>query len=145
MGISLDKLSAPLRKQVLEQLAHSPHGRLIDAVKGDTKPQALARECSSLEALFSEIWIACDGPVLKREVALVPGRLFRVDFLHEASRTVIEVQGFRDHTSAKGFHRDNEKFLLLTELGYRVITMDRKLITEANVWKVIRLCRGEKP
>jgi hypothetical protein len=121
-----------------------PHGNLVQAVQGNTQPQAEARESSSLETKFIDLWTQCNGPTLKREAAVIPGRLFRIDFLHEESMTAIECQGFRDHTSRKGFARDNEKFLLLIELGYRVITLDHKLITEANVWRVIRIL-GRKP
>ena len=94
---------------------------------------------SPLEALFLSLWERAGGPLLEREVKIVPDREFRSDFVHELSKTIIEIQGFRDHTTAKGFHRDNEKHWMLAKLGYTIITWDRKLINEANVLDLIKL------
>lgn len=93
---------------------------------------------SPLEARFVELWAECEGPELRREVHLIPGRMFRVDFLHEATKTVIEIQGLRDHASAKGFARDIDKFFMLQiDLGYLVVCFNRKMLMKENVMKLI--------
>ena len=93
---------------------------------------------SPLEARFVELWAECKGPELRREAHLIPGRMFRVDFLHEATKTVIEIQGLRDHASAKGFARDIDKFFMLQiDLGYLVVCFNRKMLMKENVMKLI--------
>jgi hypothetical protein len=114
---------------------------------GATVKESLSVQAESpLEAKFLMWWTACDGPELRREAAVIPGRLFRIDFLHESSKTAIELQGFRDHTSRKGFARDIDKFFMLqVDLGYTVVCLNRAMVTEENIWKLIRFCRGEQP
>lgn len=109
------------------------NGLMVPTAAAPKATLPIVREGSPLEKLFDALWASHNGPELKREAALIPGRLFRVDFLHEQTKTVIEVQGFKDHTSAKGFKRDNEKFLLLGLMGYQVMTLDRSLITDTNI------------
>lgn len=93
---------------------------------------------SPLEARFLDLWSAAKGPELVSQAALIPGRLYRVDFLHVASKTCIELQGIRDHTSRKGFARDCDKFFTLqVDLNYRVICLSGKMVTAENVDKII--------
>ncbi len=96
---------------------------------------------SPLEAQFLSLWTAADGPALEREVPLIPGRLFRVDFLHRASKTVIEIEGYGPgHASKKSFKKDGDKYFMLDlDLGYHVIRLTKSLITEENVRKVIAM------
>lgn len=101
-------------------------------VGGNTKPSS-----SPLEDKFLALWTHLNGPDLQRQAELIPSRKFVCDFFHEPSRVVIEVNGFKDHTSAKGFHRDNEKHALLFAHGYTVITLDRHIITPSFLPQVI--------
>ena len=118
----------PMKPGVMKQ---TPPGSWIENATPSMK--LLAPKESPLERLFLELWEKCGGVELEREVELVQGYKFRCDFVHELSKLVIEIQGARDHTSIKGFHRDNFKHLELAKLGYRVITLDRKLINETNI------------
>lgn len=113
----------------------SAHARLMDYAP-------VVRQESPLERLFLELWTHCKGTALEREVCLVPDREWRCDFVHERSKVCVELQGFADHASKKGFRRDNEKHWALAKLGYRVITWDRKLVNESNVRELIRICGG---
>lgn len=95
--------------------------------------KSTAFDQSPLEARFLALWEQAGGPPLLSEVRLIPDRKFRCDFLHEPTKSVFEIQGFKDHTSAKGFKRDNEKHLLLFLNGYQVVTLDRAQITLKNI------------
>lgn len=96
---------------------------------------------SPLEALFLNLWTKAGGSPLEREVALIPGRLFRCDFLHRASKTVIEVEGYGiGHFGKAGFKKDADKYYILqVRLGYQVIRFTKSLITEENVREVIAM------
>lgn len=98
---------------------------------------------SELEAKFEALWSQFKGPELKEQQGLIPGRLFKVDYLHEPTKTVIEIEGFRDHASKKGFKRDAGKYFTLDiDLDYRVIRLTRELLTEENIEKLIRRIRS---
>ena len=109
----------------------------IEPRKASNPAKAMSFDPSPLEALFLSLWQKCGGPELIAESLLVPGRKFRCDFLHKPTKSVIEIQGFRDHTSAKGFKRDNEKHLLLFLHGYQVVTLDRAQITQENLTALV--------
>lgn len=46
---------------------------------------------------------------------------YRVDFIHEESKTIIEVDGATYHSNDAAFKKDRERDRLLTELGYAVL------------------------
>ncbi len=96
---------------------------------------------SPLEASMLALWMAAGGPPLEREVGLIPGRMFRVDFLHRASKTVIECEGYGiGHFGKAGFKKDADKYFALSvDLGYTVIRLTKSLITDENIRKVISL------
>lgn len=48
-------------------------------------------------------------------------RQYRVDFIHEESKTIIEVDGATYHSNDAAFKKDRERDRLLTELGYAVL------------------------
>lgn len=137
MGIDINSLSPAMRRQVLAQMGKQTR---LDPIRGK---DVHVPEESPLETRFLSLWESASGPELNSQVALVPGRLFRCDFLHADSRTVIEIQGYRDHSSRKGFARDNEKHLLLFLRGYTVLTLDRAQITAENVEKIVARCYVE--
>lgn len=82
---------------------------------------------SSLETKFSLLWMAVKGPRLESEALLIPGRKFRVDFVHRASKTVVEIEGGAwsggRHTRGSGFIKDCEKYNELGFLGYQVFRL----------------------
>lgn len=137
MGIDAKLLPQIYRKQIENQQLRQTHALFKSAADNFSGQIKKDRGESPLEAKFDELWRECNGPLLEREAALIPGRLFRVDFLHKESKTVIEIQGFKDHTSRKGFSRDNEKFLLHFFYGYRILALDRHLISKENIKKII--------
>lgn len=101
---------------------------------------------SELERLFTSLWThIAPGISLESEKHLVPGKLWRVDFYHDPSRVVIEIEGFRDHTSKKGFNRDAEKYLTLTFMGFTVVRLTRQLLTEESINKVISIIKSKIP
>lgn len=103
----------------------------------DIPAGSMAFDMSPLESKFLDLWTQAGGPDLVSEAPLIPGRLYRVDFFHPASKTCFELNGYRDHASRKGFARDNEKHLLLYLHGYQVVTLDRAQITAENIAKII--------
>jgi hypothetical protein len=121
-----------------------PRGTSLDkaAILSLSKPPK--PPISNLEEKFSMLWIEAGGPTLEREVPLIPGRLFRVDFLHDASKTVIEIEGFGiGHVSKKGFKKDADKYLELTMMGYTLFRLTRHLITESNILRIIGFIKRE--
>jgi hypothetical protein len=114
----------------------------IAGLERGSRGKSFAR--SPLELLFLERWKQAGGLELEEEVILVPDRLFRVDFLHRASETIIEVQGYKDHASRKGFERDAEKFFLLQiRYGYRVVILTRTLINSTFIAELVELVKRE--
>lgn len=100
---------------------------------------------SPLEVKMLSLWTELNGPPLEREQILVPGRKYRVDFLHEDSKVVIEMEGVTDHASIKGFHRDCEKSFCLQLLGYTVFRLTNKMATEDTIQKIIKFINKKVP
>lgn len=97
---------------------------------------------SPLEASFLRLWIECNGPELEREKHLVPGRLWRCDFYHEASKIVVELEGYgKGHTNLASFRKDAAKYLTLTLMGFTVIRLTSDLVEPETVKKVISYVR----
>ena len=141
MGIKLSDVRDPKQRALFAKAAGiapiKPWGSF-------TLPEV--KQESPLERLFLELWTAVGGEPLEREVGLIPGRLFKVDFLHRASKTVIEIEGYGiGHFGKAGFKKDADKyFALQVQLGYTVIRLTKSLLTESNVRELIRICGGGK-
>jgi hypothetical protein len=73
---------------------------------------------------------------LDREVALIPGRRFRFDFVHKPSRVAIEIQGGtyarspKSHNTGVGLDRDYEKNNLAQYHGFIIFQLSCKMITD---------------
>lgn len=88
------------------------------AVKGESK----------LETRFRLIWESIGGPPLERELVFHPSRMFRADFAHLGSKTLIEVEGGiysrqSGHSSFRGMTRDFDKYLLAFLGGWNVVRL----------------------
>lgn len=96
---------------------------------------------SALNRAFALRWATIPGaPALVAEHKGIPGRKYRFDFAHPASRVAIEIDGglWRGgkggHTSGSGAIRDREKDVQATLAGWTVFRLtpemsrDRKLL-----------------
>lgn len=101
---------------------------------------------STLEDRFHLLWKAARGPALEREYRFWPGRRWRADFAHPASRTLIEIEGgvwcHGRHTSPKGFMADAEKYLTATLGGWSVLRLTAPMLNAETVKAVIAYVRG---
>jgi very-short-patch-repair endonuclease len=97
---------------------------------------------SAGEAAF-ELQLKADKVTYQREVMLVPGRKFRVDFLI-GKDVVVEIEGgiwnkgFSGHSSGVGITRDCEKGNLLTALGYRLFRFPTKQAVDGTAIKFLK-------
>lgn len=133
----LDDIKDPKQRAMFARAAGitAPGTIVLHAQAGMT--QALPLERSPLEVLFLQRWTDANGPLLEEEVELVPEKKYRCDFVHMPSQTVIEIQGFTDHASRKGFERDAVKFLELYLLGYTVVILIKKTLTADNIARIV--------
>lgn len=120
--------------------------RTFDSVKqiGEKCRKLLAiktAQTSPLEEIFIDLWTKCDGPLLKREVFIVPGKRWRVDFAHCKSKTAIEIEGgvymMGRHQRPAGFSEDCKKYLAITLLGWRVIRLTGSQLSEETIRSII--------
>ena len=104
---------------------------------------------SKLEERFALLWQVNGGPVLQREFRFDPSRKWRADFAHEASRTLFEIEGGQwgtgkpcpacgqrkqgAHNRGKHFDSDAEKYLKAWRLGFAVVRLTGKLLTNETV------------
>lgn len=140
MGISLNDIKDDaLRRQLRESMSGARITVTPNVVKCEIgASQSATPNESELESKFDRLWRDCAGPVLEREVMLVPGRKWRCDFFHRASGTVIECEGLgKGHQNVPSFLKDAEKYLELTLLGYTVVRLTSELVTEGNLKRVI--------
>lgn len=101
---------------------------------------------SKLEELFESEWQLTYPEIqLVPQYKVVPDRKFRIDFAHLPSKTGIEVQGGRwikgGHTSGNGMFTDCEKSLLCAEIGWLIIPIVDKMISEEYIEKIYSVIR----
>jgi len=100
---------------------------------------------SRLEAKFLFLWRCLDGPLLEREYRFHPGRKWRADFAHLASRTLIEIDGGifmragGRHSRGSGYAKDAEKYLQAALSGWRVIRLTERQLDADWIVRLIRL------
>jgi len=108
-----------------------------------------ARSPSRLERRFALIWRAVGGPKLTAEFRFHPTRRWRADFAHEASRTLIELEGGvwigGRHTRGQGFVADAEKYLEATLSGWRVLRLVETQITTPTLSRIISFLIARAP
>jgi very-short-patch-repair endonuclease len=87
---------------------------------------------SRLESRFLLLWRVAQGPPLEREVRFHASRLWRADFAHVASRTLIEIEGGifipggGRHSRGAGYAKDAEKYLEAVLAGWTVIRLTER-------------------
>lgn len=88
------------------------------------------------------MWRSIQGPALEPEFRFHPVRMWRADYAHHESRTLIEVEGgihsYGRHNRASGFIADSEKYLEATLLGWRVIRLVADQITPETLLRIKR-------
>lgn len=109
---------------------------------------ARLRAAQGLEPAGSDLERALDTaihlaglPRPERELKLIPGRKFQSDFVWQAARLIVEVEGGTynggRHTRGKGFESDAFKYNELTCLGYKIIRVTGKHIKDGSALKWI--------
>jgi hypothetical protein len=88
---------------------------------------------SHLEDYFERSWQELYPEIaLEREVKSIPGRRFRLDFAHTASKVGIEIEGQiwhkSRHTSGSGLLKSYEKHNLNLIHGWRVFQLAEDMI-----------------
>lgn len=84
----------------------------------------------------------------RREVELIPDRLYRWDFVWETPRRVaVEVQGgtawgLSAHSRGEGYERDAEKRLLAQLAGYLVVDVTTAMIADGRAVEAVRMALG---
>ena len=95
----------------------------------------------TLKVLFEAAWEHLDGPALTAEYKFHPDRRWRADYCHEATRTIVELEGGvwtgGRHTRGRGYIDDTRKYNAATSLGYSVYRLPTGEITIANVQMII--------
>jgi very-short-patch-repair endonuclease len=98
---------------------------------------------SRLEKRFEMLWQAQGGPELEKEFRFHPIRLWRADFAHLESRTLIEIEGGiyinGRHNRPAGFAADLEKYLEASLAGWRVIRLGQNELTAAHIDRLVSL------
>lgn len=100
---------------------------------------------SNLERKFTLFWNGLKGPELKAEVKVIPTRRWRFDFVHDATRTIFEIEGGvwsgGRHTRGAGFTADCEKYNEATLGGWTVFRLTGSMITTPTIERLIRYVR----
>lgn len=104
---------------------------------------AIAR--SPYELLFEQLWleIAPDIDLYSEYTGAIPGRRFRLDFLHLPTKTAIEINGSGRHQTFTGYARDMEKMRLLAYHGYTVIPFTCQQITAEAIATLAEYVRSK--
>jgi very-short-patch-repair endonuclease len=114
-------------------MGHAPGGAPCALCTLKTRDRSERRAKSSLERSFLMYWQGCEGPKLDAEFHFHPGRKWRFDFAHPATRIAVELEGgvFTSgrHTRPAGFVADCDKYNAAAALGWRVFRLTRAHMT----------------
>lgn len=120
---------------------------------GDGAPAAKVlakaeREVSPLAAEFEQLWRYLKGPELVKEYRFHAERKWRADYCHEASRTLIELEGGTwsggRHTRGQGYADDCAKYNAALVMRYGVFRLATGMVTMDNVQMIIDHVTGVK-
>ena len=127
-GGDLQRLDAELSKQGRNGLVR------LREVAAERGPGWVPPE-SGLETRFMQLVYGLDHHGFRRQVEVGDGSwTARVDFLHEPSRTVVEIQSERYHTALTDRAADDRRRERLEEAGYTVVEVwDSELFTSPGV------------
>jgi very-short-patch-repair endonuclease len=133
MRLTLDQLSAAMRKQVEQKMAGRPR-------KKGSAP--LIPKLSEPEERLA-FHLRADGlGHFKRELVFWPARKFRFDFAFIVERIAIEVDGGLHsggrHTRAKGFEKDCMKLNEAAILGWMVLRFSPSQISSGHAVHTIK-------
>jgi very-short-patch-repair endonuclease len=101
-----------------------------------------AADAPTPEERFIILWEMLTRIPLQREYVFYPGRRWRFDFAHVATRIAVEVNGgvwiSGRHNRGQGYINDCEKMFHAAELGWRVFPLTPEQITVDNVQTIAR-------
>ena len=109
----------------------------------DSQPVAarLPADPSSLAAQFEQTWAMLGGPGLKKEYRFHPTRMWRADYCHEATKTIIELEGGvwtnGRHLRGQGFLDDCEKYNAAACMGYTVFRLGTGMATADHIGQIV--------
>ncbi len=92
---------------------------------------------SHLEEMFA-LHLRCEFISFQREVALIPGRRFKFDYVLPQHKIAIEIQGGTwskrpmGHNTGSGIKRDCEKSNLVQKYGYRLLKFTSDMVTSGE-------------
>ncbi|CAN5896763.1 hypothetical protein BH23GEM9_BH23GEM9_34500 [soil metagenome] len=109
--------------------------RLRALVAGGNRP-SLTR--SEAETCFLELIRKAQ---LARPAPNVPVRGYEVDFLWRAERLIVEIDGYKFHSSSTAFERDRRRDADLTAAGFRVIRVTWRQLTREPEVLLVRLAQ----
>jgi hypothetical protein len=141
MRMSKDEYEAMIRKKPSLAPAATPT-KIQEIVKAVEKISPLAIK-------FEMIWESLGGPILTKEYKFMDTRKFRVDYCHQPSSVVIELEGGiytrQAHGSISGIMRDIEKHNLLVLHHYRPFRLYNQLINSENLQRIIDFIKLSNP
>lgn len=88
---------------------------------------------------FETAWRQLGGPELKPEYKAVKGRRYQTDYVHEATKVSIELNGGTmakkktAHNSGVGIERDATKQNLVVLNGYTPFVLTAKMLSKKNI------------
>jgi very-short-patch-repair endonuclease len=144
MGISAKELRKALSPDVAELSAKA----LAELEGASAQPPAvMLPDVNPLAMRFEALWQRWEGPALVREYKFSAARRWRADYCHEASRTLIELEGGiysgGRHVRADGYRNDVEKYNAAAMLGYVVLRLGTGQVDDAHVGEIADYVRKQ--
>jgi very-short-patch-repair endonuclease len=103
---------------------------------------------SSGERKFERHWSLLGEIALAPECSFCPGRRWRLDFAHQASKVAIEIEGGTwsggRHTRGSGFEADCEKYNQAALLGWVVFRLTPGMINIKRLGEIARFIQVRK-
>lgn len=123
--------NAAVKKAMAEQYPSSRQPTPAQELLKKLTPRSQAEELFIFQVANSGL------PVPEREVKLVPGRKWRVDFLWRAKKIVFEIEGGTwngqgRHSRGLGFENDIRKYEALRKLGYQVFRFTTRMVFDGE-------------
>ena len=120
--------------------------RRLDSTQGnEVVSQSTNGAESPLERQFANLWQMLGGPELEREERFNDDRMWRADFLHASSRTLIEVEGltwqpdkYGRHQRPRGYSEDCRKYNDAVMKGYKIIRLTTLTLEPDYIESIIR-------
>ena len=104
---------------------------------------------SPLEAQFYQLWVVLGGPELEREERFNDDRMWRSDFLHAPTNTLIEIEGltwqpdkYGRHQRPRGYSEDCRKYNAAVMAGYQIIRLTSLTMEPDYIESIIKWMEG---